>query len=130
MLLEGILAEIMATFKPKLYRNYIIINQKSKSLWYVEIKKAFYGLLRSAIMFYLNLVKDLEDFGFEINTYDSCVATMMINGQHMTLTCHVDYIKVSHKDPLQVKNFTAYLSLFDGKNIKVTHGKVHDYLVM
>ena len=36
--------------------------------------KAMYGLLRSALLFYLKLVKDLTEFGFELNEYDPCVA--------------------------------------------------------
>jgi hypothetical protein len=47
-------------------------------LIYVKMQKALYGLLRSALLFYKKLVKDLEDYRFEINPYDPCVANMMI----------------------------------------------------
>ena len=79
-------------------------------------------------MIYLKLVKDLEDFRLKINPYDRCVSNKTINGQQMTVTCHVDDLKVSHKDPFQVTKFSAYLSSVYGKNLTVTRGKVHIYI--
>ena len=81
ILLKQRLADLMSTVNPKPYRNYIIMNNKGKELLYVKIQKDIYGLLRSAIPFYLNMVKDLEHFGFEINPYNPCVANNIINCQ-------------------------------------------------
>ena len=55
------------------------------------------GLLQSALLFYHKLRKELEDYGFEVNPYDPCVANKIINGSQMTVTWHVDDLKVSHK---------------------------------
>ena len=118
----------METVDSKIYRNYIILNHKGKALLYVKIKKYVYGLMRSSLMIYLKLVKDLEDFRLKINPYDRCVSNKTINGQQMTVTCHVDDLKVSHKDPFQVTKFSAYLSSVYGKNLTVTRGKVHIYI--
>eukprot|EP00804_Cyclotella_cryptica_P008708 CCRYP_018544-RA/>CCRYP_018544-RA protein AED:0.46 eAED:0.50 QI:0/-1/0/1/-1/0/1/0/89 len=63
--------------------------------------KAMYVLLRSALLFYLKLRKDLEEFDFVINDYDPCVANKIINGTQMTVVWHVDDLKVSHKDGLR-----------------------------
>lgn len=74
MLLRGQLADLMVQIDPALYGPYLIKSKKGESLLYVKMKKAMYGLLRSALLFYLKLVKDLTDFGFTINPYDPCVA--------------------------------------------------------
>ena len=72
---------------------------KGKPLLYIKMYKALYGLLRSALLFYKKLVGDLQKYGFKVNPYDPCVANAMINGSQMTVTWHVDDLKVSHKDP-------------------------------
>ena len=60
--------------------------------------KALYRMLRSTLLVYKNIVKDLEDYGFETNEYDPCVANKILNGYQMTVFWHMDDLKVSHKD--------------------------------
>ena len=48
----------------------------------------------------------------------------------MTVTWHVDDLKVSHKDPFEITKFATYLSSIYGKKLSVKRGKVHDYLGM
>jgi hypothetical protein len=91
------------------------------------MQKASYGLLRSALLFYKKLVKDLENYGFEINPYDPCVANMMIDGKQMTVIWHVDDLKVSHVDAFKLTKFASYLSSIYG-GLAVHRGKKHDYL--
>ena len=52
--LKDKLAELMATIDPKLYRKYISHDAKGRPELYVKVQKATYGLLRSALLFYLN----------------------------------------------------------------------------
>ena len=35
-------------------------------------------MLRPALLFYRKLVKDLEEYGFEINPYDPCIANKTV----------------------------------------------------
>ena len=130
MLLRGKLAELMAQVDPKLYRKYITKDSKGRPILYVRMQKALYGLLRSALLFYLKLVKDLEAYGFTLNPYDPCVANAMINGSQMTVTWHVDDLKVSHAESFQITKFATYLSTIYGKKLTVHRGKIHDYLGM
>jgi len=102
MVLEGPTAELMVAVDPKLYRKYITYNKKGKPVLYVKIQKAIYGMLRSALLFYRKLVGDLEAYGFEVNPYDPCVANKMVAGSQMTVTWHVDDLKVSHKSAFEV----------------------------
>ena len=55
----------------------------------------------------------------------------MINGEQMTVACHVDDdLNVSNKDPFQVTKFATYLSSIYGRELTVKRGKLHDYLGM
>ena len=64
---------------------------------YVKDQKELCGMLKSTLLFYKKVRCDLEPIGFEINTYDPCVANMMINDQQMTIIWHVNNFKISHK---------------------------------
>ena len=71
-------------------------------------------LLSIALLFYRNLVKDIETYGFQINPYDPCVANKMINKKQMTVVWHMDDLKVSHVDSFEVTNFEGYMSSIYG----------------
>ena len=70
----------MVKVDPSFYHKYVTVNSKGNSLIYVKIHKALYRILRSALLFYQKLVRDLEVFGFKINPYDPCVANKIVNG--------------------------------------------------
>ena len=84
----------MVKVAPKIYRNYVIMRSKGKPLLYVQMQKSLYGLLCSALLFYRNLVKDLESYGLQIKPYDLCMVNKTINDKHMTVVWHVDDLKV------------------------------------
>ena len=92
-----------------MYRKYITTSAKGEPMLYVSLSKALYGLLQSALLFYKKLRGELEAYGFEVNPYDPCVANKMVNGSQMTVTWHVDDLKVSHKDYDEVTKFLYYL---------------------
>ena len=92
MRLEGTMAELLVRLDPKLYRKYVqTIN--GKSVLYVELKKALYGTMRAALLFWKLLTSKLVAMGFEINPYDWCVANKDIDGKQCTIVWHVDYLK-------------------------------------
>ena len=130
MVLKGRLAEMMAQVSPTLYRKYITLDGKGTPVLYVKMKKAMYGRLKSALLFYRLLVSDLSNNGFVLNPYDPCVANKMIDGQQMTVIWHVDNLKVSHKDLKQVDKFGDWLEDTYGKKVTRHSGKIHDYLRM
>ena len=49
MRLDGILAELMVTVAPNIYRKYISTNAKGKPILYVQLEKALYGMMKSAL---------------------------------------------------------------------------------
>ncbi len=60
MILKWRLAELMVQVAPNLYRKYISVNRRATAILYVKMQKVIYGLLRSALLFYMKLVADLE----------------------------------------------------------------------
>ena len=113
----------------KIYQKYFITNSKVKPLIYVQIQKVLYGLLRSALLFYRNFVKDHEAYGLQINPYDPCLANKMINDKHMTVLWNSYDLKVSHVSRFKATKFARYLSIIYG-GLTVYRGKVHKYLVI
>jgi hypothetical protein len=84
MRLEGTIAELLVKLDPKLYWKYIqIVN--GKKVLYMELKKALYGTMRAALLFWKLLTSKLVAMGFEINPYDWCVANKTINGTQCTI---------------------------------------------
>jgi hypothetical protein len=73
-ILKGRLAELMVQIAPNLYRKYKSVDRKGMAIFYIEIQKAIYGLLRSALLFYKKLVANLESNWFMLNPYYRCAA--------------------------------------------------------
>ena len=59
MILKGELCELMCRVDPKLYRRYVTRDKKGTPILYVQLFKSVYGLLRSALLFYCKLKKEL-----------------------------------------------------------------------
>ena len=131
MKLEGKMAELLVRLDPKLYREYVQI-EKGKSVLYVELKKALYGTLKAALLFWRKLTAQLKEWGFKINPYDWCVANKTINGKQCTILWHVDDLKISHVDANVVTSVIGQLNGTFGQEapLTITRGKLHEYLGM
>ena len=81
MRLDGIFAELMVKVAPSIYCKYITHNANGRPILYVKLKKAVYGMMKSALLFYRKLVADLTIIGYKINPYNPCVANKIINGK-------------------------------------------------
>ena len=106
--------------------------ENRKAVLYLEVLKAIYGCLQSALLFYLKLKKDLESVGFELNPYNPCIANKVIKGKQITIYWHVDDIKASHKESKVIDKFVQWLrDKYKEKDIgklKAARGKKHTYL--
>ncbi len=58
--------------------------------------KSIYGMVKSALLFYRKLIKELKEMGFEINPFDPCVANKIVDGTQMTVRWHIDDLMISH----------------------------------
>jgi hypothetical protein len=130
MLLRGRLSELMVKTDPNIYRNYITVDAKNQHLLYVKLQKALYGCLRSALLFYLKFVGEIESQGFELKTYDPCVANKVVHGKQFTVVWHVDDIKMSHEEENEVTRLLTWLKSIYGEDMRLSRGRVHDYLGM
>jgi hypothetical protein len=96
---------------------------------YVILKRALYGCIESAKLFYEDLSSKLIKFGFKPNPYDACIFNKMAQGKQVTVTVHVDDLKISCQDPRGVKDTVNYLRMAYGK-VSVQDGNKFDYLGM
>jgi hypothetical protein len=137
MKLKGVMAEVILKIDPKQYQKYVT-KENGKDVIYIILKKALYGTLQAALLFWQNLSIQLQEWGFKINPYNFCVANKTIDGKQCTVVWHVDDFKISHVDPQVV---TRILNLLDAKYgqeivggkrapLIITRGKIHDYLGM
>ena len=96
--IDGAMAEMLVQLDPEMYGKFVVI-ENGKTVLYLLLKKALYGTLKAALLFYKKLSEILKTWGFEINPYDPCVANKMIDGKQCTILWHVDDLKISHVDP-------------------------------
>jgi hypothetical protein len=131
MRLEGKMAELLVQLDPERYSPHIVI-ENGKKVLYVKLKKALYGTLKAALLFWRHLSTKLQSWGFIVNPYDTCVVNKQIKGSQCTILWHVDDLKISHVDPSVVTEVIKQLEDEFGKeaSLTVTRGKKHDYLGM
>jgi hypothetical protein len=133
MRLDGILGKLMVTIAPNLYQKFITTNAKGKPILYVQLEKALYGMMKSALLFYRKLVADLTSIDFAINPYDPCVANKTIDGHNMTICWHVDDLFLGHKKSGVIDRLLTWLQNryeTPDKPLNVTQGDKQDYLWM
>ncbi len=81
MRLSGLLAKLLTKVSKQKYTKYMS-EENGKPVIYVRLRKALYGALQAARLFWKDLSGQLEKWEFVRNPYDSCVANKMINGNH------------------------------------------------
>jgi hypothetical protein len=129
------MAQLLAKINPSKYEKHMVI-EHGKPVIYAKLKKALYGTLRAALLFWQKLSAALESWGFDINPYDPCVANKIINGKQCTIVWHVDDLFMSHES---YDVLTDVINQIDsefgegsslGYPLTVNREKTHDYLGM
>ena len=100
-----------------------------KKILDVELFRALYGFLFSALLFYWKLQGNLELYGFAVNPYNPYVTNKLVNGSQITIVWHVENLKISHTDPAEVTELINYLEKIYGK-MAVHRGEHLTYLGM
>ena len=81
-------------------RFFVLEGRKKIPTIYSESTKALYGTVDTAKLFYDNLCGVLVDeLGFKLNQYNTCVANKETNGKQCTIVWHVNDLKISHIYP-------------------------------
>ena len=98
---------------------------------------AIYGTILDSLIYYKKFVKTLKSTGFQLNKYYPCVANHLIKDKRQTIWFHLYDCKFSHQYSKVNEKFINslhddYESVFDdgAVKMKLSQGKVHDYLVM
>jgi hypothetical protein len=129
MVFEDNMVDYMVQANPDRYSPYVTTNKHGKRLLYVELKKALYGCVKSALLWYNLFSSTLTEMGFTLNPCDSCVANKTINGKQCTICWYVDDLKISHIDKAVVEDIIVTIEQSFGK-MTVTHGRTHSYVGM
>jgi hypothetical protein len=125
------MAELLVRIDPKLYQKYVR-DEGGKQVLYLELRKALYGTLMAALLFWRLLTSKLTEWRFVVNPFDSCVMNKDINGKRRIVLWHVDDLKISHVNSDVVTSIIDLLDAEFGKEAPLTkmRGKIHDYLGM
>ena len=125
MRLDPKLAMILTKLEPR-YKKFLC----EDSTMIVKLKKALYGCIESAKLWYEHLCRSLEGMGFVRNPLDICVFNRVTkNGKQCTVIVHVDDLKITCIEENEVDEvIEAVRTIY--KDIKVHRGKVHSYLGM
>ena len=106
-----------------------VVYEKGKKVLYVQLDKALYGCVQSALLWYELYASTLKDMGFELNPYDLCVANADIEGKQCTIVWYVDDNKISHENPKVIDEVIEKIESKFGK-MSQTRGDKHDFLGM
>jgi hypothetical protein len=131
MVLKGELTEMMVHIAPQIYCKHITVDKKGMPVLYVKLQKALYGLMRVSLLFYRELKKELEDFGFVVNPYNPCVVNKDVGGgKQLTVIWHVDDLMESCVVNFKLTKLLCYLPHIYGPKLTMHMGNKHDYLVV
>ena len=78
------------------------------------LQKTTMERLKSALIVYKKLLKDLLSMGFQPNPDNPCVVNKEIDGLQMTFTWHEDDLKVLHKNPRKINEVAEKQSRYMG----------------
>ena len=84
VMVDGALVDILIRPNPK-YKKFVHTTKNGRKIVYLRLKKALYGTITLARLFWENIAGKLSKFGFKANRYDNCVMNMYIEGHQCTV---------------------------------------------
>jgi Reverse transcriptase (RNA-dependent DNA polymerase) len=124
MVLDKLMSELLIEVDQN-YRKYL---DPVTNCIYVKLKKALYGLIESAKLFYIHLSNSLESLGFVRNGYDQCVFNRVgKSGKQLTVCFHVDDLLCASESNEDLELFATELNMIY-TDININRGMKHDYL--
>ena len=110
------------------YKSFVTI-EKGKKVIYLQLLKALYGCLRSALLWYELYTSKIQGMGFELNPYDMCVANKVINEKQCTIGYYVDDNIATHVEEEVLSDIIDVVKSEVGA-ITVSRGNTHNFLGM
>ena len=95
MLFCGNIPEFIFNTDPELYEYYSVEYQNIDLMLYVQLNNVLCSTLYSVFPFYKKY-EYLECNEFKLNHYNHCIASNMVNDQHITICWYVDDLNISH----------------------------------
>jgi Reverse transcriptase (RNA-dependent DNA polymerase) len=127
MSLDKIMSSLLIQLDSKTYAPYY---DKDNGVIHVILKKALYGLVESARLFYNSLANALLEYGFKRNPYDQCVFNYVSDSDKQLTVCfHVDDLLCASECEDDLEQFASYLKT-KFIDITINEGLTHDYLGM
>ena len=124
MAIASNMADILIDLDPS-YRRF----RRDNGTIIVELDQALYGCIESALLWYKELSSFLGSIGFTPNPYEKCILNKDESGHQTTIAIYVDDLLITSTKPSHAE--AVVISLRDKyKELKVTQGKVHNYLGM
>jgi hypothetical protein len=131
--IEGKFVESMCEVNPEYTAD--VRYENGKKVLYLQILRALYGMIESALLWYTLYTEVLQKEGFELNPYDKCVANKMVadkqdgKSKQCTIAWYVDDNILSHVDSTVVDKVIATIEeYFPG--LVVERGKNLNFLGM
>ena len=108
----------------KSYQKYV--NEKGTVV--VKLKKALYGCVESAKLWYDKISSDLTQLGYKVNPLDICVFNRTeLDSTQTTLVIHVDDMMISSRDEKRIDSIILEIEkLYPG--LTMSRGKVLNYI--
>lgn len=122
MMLSPEVSEILCSIDPK-YNKYIRRDGKIA----VRLKKALYGCVQSAVLWYRELSSTLERLGFQKNPYDICSYTRLNEGSIDKILVYVDDLFITSKEEDTLQTIADELGV-KYPTVTVKTGLQHDFL--
>jgi hypothetical protein len=124
MTLDPMLTSILAVLDPT-----VEAKKDEKGVLYVKLKKALYGCVQSAKLWYDKLCEVLTNDGYKMNNYDPCLFNKMVDGKQITIAFHVDDLLVTSENKQAIDELMTMLQE-NFAAITINRGNNHSYLSM
>ena len=132
--LRGALVDILCKIS-SYYKDYVTSYKRGAKHLLLRYQNTLYGKMVASLLYNHKFTKSLTSIGFEINTYDPCVANKVIDGSQMITSFNVDACNMSNCE----RKANAHIIIWfcqeyeiifeDGSGkMSVSQGKVHEYL--
>ena len=97
--IRGILVDMLLYIFPDFYGPYVNMDRKVIKQLNTQYISAIYGTMIASLLYYFKFCKTLKLNRFKINSYDPCVANILVNVLQQSIIFHVNDCKLIHKDP-------------------------------
>ena len=108
MRLGGFLSEMILKIDSENYGDKFVI-ERGKQFIYMVLKCSLYRDIISYLLFWRELLRNLESWRFQPNPYDLYVMNKVVYGKSCTVCWNVDDLKISHVESTLTGNILQHL---------------------